>query len=89
MTDDDLLYFQLRAREERQRAIAAADHTVAKVHAELARLYEAAAGRLHEGERSRSSPVAVNRSHELLKNRARQGAANQVRGTDRTAHQDG
>lgn len=71
MTEDDLLYFQLRAREERQRAIAAADHTVGKIHAELARLYEAAAGRLHEGQRPRSSSVTMDHSRQMLENRSR------------------
>ena len=57
MALDDIEYLRLRAREERQRAIASPDHAIAKVHADFARLYEAAAGRLHADEQLRTSRV--------------------------------
>lgn len=78
MALDDIEYLRLRAREERQRAVASPDHAIGKVHADFARQYEAEAERLHADEQLRTSRIALDRSQRLLEITSKQVAANKA-----------
>ena len=60
---EDLDYFRVRAAEERQRASAATDPEVRRVHLDLARRYAIAAGSHDHVESARD---AISRSFSLL-----------------------